>query len=494
MQVKIQVVVAFLFVFLFTPIAIAEEPLSDDSKVPSTSKTADIPKMGTEEYGGLTQNMLEPSWLACLNEGLLTRNPRVVLLAVDLMCFANLVEGHGDQGNAGSVLPYNPEPFLMIVVDLATKTSNAEALRAAKQLAADPPPRGLGNAELAQRIDVTIASLQTRQEEFPQSGGFLNPFADIMRLQQQAIQQAMQVQQQAMQNQQGVIGDMHSIGGSGHQGGQHSLAHLMGGYREGATTGDVRSRLECCGWRVYYGKEIDALEYTKLLVALGGSIACVCPAPAQYYLQNLIEESLTAIATSVGQAAVDIGIDTLCGLIKDGRSATFNGVQVEGGIATYQHPSEVLPGIRVVFPDWDVPGPNTHQPYIRVRVGQGSAGGGTTPVPQPPDDALDARMRSMHPGAEVVVFGTFNFEGNGKPARRNMLFNGDSSPDIEKNYPHLTDNRLNSIWIDRQKVFSVDLFEHPQFEGRSVTINRPVPSLNQMNFSGATSSFSVNYR
>ena len=128
--------------------------------------------------------------------------------------------------------------------------------------------------------------------------------------------------------------------------------------------GDVRRSVESRGGTVYWGKHFDHAEYAKAAAAIaagqGGTYA-------------------VDLAKDIGKTFVkEIGLDLLNKLVK-GETIDLGNVEIQGGIATYNHWRRVVhhePRIRwqgiksrvemceVVH---EIPLPNTHQLYLRIK-------------------------------------------------------------------------------------------------------------------------------
>jgi hypothetical protein len=162
---------------------------------------------------------------------------------------------------------------------------------------------------------------------------------------------------------------------------------------------EVRKNLEAGGWRVAYGKELSHQEYLKLAAAIAAAAATQNPAPVTWYLEELFTESVHQMASSASRqfSGVLAGLDkrlivqalheTMQG--RAPRSINFDGIEVQIGLATYRRaevvtyrePRTERTKISLPFGGWtwgvrvytaqvkrQISTPNTHQPYIRVRI------------------------------------------------------------------------------------------------------------------------------
>jgi hypothetical protein len=139
------------------------------------------------------------------------------------------------------------------------------------------------------------------------------------------------------------------------------------------------------GWYVAPGKEIDHIEYLNFSTAVSSSVALNNPGPVQLYLNYMLAQMKAELSKSLqGEARQflrDIEMNIIRSLqqsLTTGRpvNVTFGGVDVQIGIATYNHRKKIsgnYPELHGTSIKWRsaerfIPLPNTHQPYVRFRV------------------------------------------------------------------------------------------------------------------------------
>lgn len=170
-------------------------------------------------------------------------------------------------------------------------------------------------------------------------------------------------------------------------------AGVLGGNRE-----DVKRDLRSGFGFVVFAKEVDHFEYIRFGQALGASAATGNPGPVMLYLQQLLAESKQTFMKNLSKLpgeARERALRELEGLLlkslqqamNGGRpvQVRFQGVDLVAGIASYNHwvdvryswPRLVKVGeqfgiqictIRFDQQSFRIPMPNTHQPYVKIKI------------------------------------------------------------------------------------------------------------------------------
>jgi FG-GAP-like repeat len=150
---------------------------------------------------------------------------------------------------------------------------------------------------------------------------------------------------------------------------------------------EVRQSLEE-GWIVIYSKEFSHAEYLKLSAAIAADVVGGSGSVTSAYFSDFASESVQGIGKEALRKAPDIAdqiireltlkkvLSEIQASFRGGRvELSIAGMQFQIGHAAYNRAECIDTGF---FGERCTPTPNTHQPYIRFRVGSSGSSTGST--------------------------------------------------------------------------------------------------------------------